>query len=101
MKSEQITQELIELRGKKQIPSLTEIQDWLIVYTAEMLESSPDEIDVTMLFDQYGLDSSMTVGMIGDLEVWLGCELDPTLIYDYSTIELLSQHLGSILATKN
>ncbi|MEO1374971.1 MAG: acyl carrier protein [Cyanobacteria bacterium J06635_10] len=59
------------------------------------MEIKPSEIDVTIPFDRYGLDSSAAVSMTGDLEDWLGYELDPTLIYDYPTIEALVEHLSS------
>ncbi|MEA5568660.1 MULTISPECIES: acyl carrier protein [unclassified Anabaena] len=85
----------------KTIPSTEQIQDWLISYMADMLEITTNEVDIRMLFDEYGLDSSMTIGMIGDLETWLGCNLDPTLVYDYSTIEDLAKHLGSNLISDN
>lgn len=101
MISEQMVQKLVEPNNTKEIPSITEIQDWLVVHMAEMVDISPDEVDVTMLFAEYGLDSAMTVGMIGELEIWLGCSLDPTLVYDYSSTELLSQHIGSVLAANN
>lgn len=79
---------------QKNLPITAEIQAWLISYLAELLEIEPDELDVTIPFDRYGLDSSAAVGMIGDLEEWLGSELDPTLIYDYPTIEALAGHLS-------
>jgi acyl carrier protein len=31
--------------------------------------------------------------MTGELENWLGYSIDPTLIYDYPTIESFAQHL--------
>ena len=71
-----------------------QILAWLISYLAELLEIEPDEVDITIPFDRYGLDSSVAVGMTGDLEDWLGRELDPTLVYDYPTVELLAQHLA-------
>jgi acyl carrier protein len=60
---------------------------------AQLLEIDPDEVNVTIPFDQYGLDSSAAVGMTGDLEDWLERKIDPTLLYDYPTIEALAQHL--------
>ncbi|MEA5581856.1 acyl carrier protein [Nodularia harveyana UHCC-0300] len=84
--------------NSKNIRSTEEIQDWLISEMADILEITPDEIDIKMLFDEYGLDSSMIIGMMGELEVWLGCNLDPTLVYDYSTIGDLAEHIGSILS---
>lgn len=71
-----------------------EIQDWLASYLAELLEIEPSQIDVTIPFNRYGLDSSAAIGMTSDLEEWLGYELDPTLIYDYPTIEILSESLS-------
>ncbi len=74
--------------------SATEIQDWIVTYLGELLEVDPDDIDVTIPFDRYGLDSSAAVGLTGDLEDWLGKEIDPTLLYDYPTVEALVQHLS-------
>ena len=77
--------------------SKPEIQDWIIDYVANLLEIDPEDIDTTIPFDRYGLDSSAAVGLTGDLEDWLGLEIDPTLLYDYPTIESLAGHLGSEL----
>ena len=81
----------------KQIPTPTEIQAWIVAYLADLLEVDSDEIEVTIPFDRYGLDSSAAVGLTGDLEDWLGCELDPTLLYDYPTVEALVKNLVSEL----
>jgi acyl carrier protein len=78
--------------------SATEIQDWIVAYLADLLEKEPEEVDVTIPFDRYGLDSSAAVGLTGDLEDWLGTELDPTLLYDYPTVEALVQHLSRQLS---
>ncbi|MGA9383027.1 MAG: acyl carrier protein [Phormidium sp.] len=76
--------------------SATKIQNWLISYIAELIEVSCREIDITIPFDEYGLDSSMSVTMIGDLGAWLGRDLDPTLIYDYPTLEKLAEYVSQI-----
>jgi acyl carrier protein len=85
----------------KQIPTAANIQAWIVSYLAELLEVDSDEIEVTIPFDRYGLDSSAAVGLTGDLEDWLGCELDPTLLYDYPTVEALVKHLVSELKAEN
>jgi acyl carrier protein len=77
------------------VPTAAEIQAWIVSYLAEILEIEGDEVDPTIAFDRYGLDSSVAVGLTGDLEDWLGIKLDPTLLYDYPTIQTLSQHLAS------
>lgn len=83
-----------DIRKKRKEPSTAEIQSWLVAYLANLLEINPSEIDVTVPFNRYGLDSSAAVGLTGDLEEWLGRELDPTLAYDYPTIEALARYLG-------
>lgn len=79
---------------QKKTPTPAEVQDWLVSYLANLLEIDLDEVDVTVSFDRYGLDSATAIGMTGNLEEWLGSELDPTLIYDYPTIEALAKNLA-------
>ena len=83
-----------EIPNNKKQPTLTAIQNWLVAYMTEMMEVDEDEIDLSVPFDEYGLDSSMTVTLIGDLEDWLGRNLDRTLIYDYPTLEKLAKQVS-------
>lgn len=69
------------------------IQAWLVSYLSELLEIEPTEIDVQVPFERYGLDSSAAIGLTGDLENFLGYEVEPTILYDYPTIEILSEQL--------
>ncbi len=93
MQRSQVTQNVAG-NAPQQPPSTTEIQNWLVSYLAKLLETTPNEIDVKISFNRYGLDSYMTVGLIADLEVWLGCNLKPTVMYNYPNIESLARHLG-------
>ncbi|MEH1818595.1 MAG: acyl carrier protein [Nostoc sp.] len=70
------------------------IQAWLTSYLAEILETNSKEIDIQESFDRYGLDSGAAVGLTSDLEDWLKRDLSPTLLYEYPTIEVLSQYLA-------
>jgi len=45
-------------------------------------------------FDDFALDSATAIGMTGELEDWLGKPVDPTLVYDYPTIEQFSKCLA-------
>ena len=83
--------------SQKELPSAVEIQAWMVSYLSELLAIEPDDVNVTIPFDRYGLDSSVAIGLTGDLETWLDRKLDPTLLYDYPTIEALSQHLAEEL----
>jgi len=66
----------------------------LISYVAELLEIEADELDLNSSFQSYGLSSAEGVGMIGDLQDWLGESLNPVLIYEYPSIATLSAQLA-------
>ncbi|HEY9632004.1 MAG TPA: acyl carrier protein [Coleofasciculaceae cyanobacterium] len=87
-------------QAPNQPPSAVEIQAWIVSYLAQLLEIDVDEVDVTIPFDHYGLDSSAAVGMTGDLEDWVGQKIDPTLLYDYPTIQALAKHLAEEFKVK-
>lgn len=78
----------------KQFPTKSEIQKWIISYLALVLEIYPDEIDINIPFERYGLNSSVAIGMSGELEEWLGSKLEPTLLYDYPTIKALVDYIS-------
>jgi acyl carrier protein len=78
-------------------PDVNAIQQWLVNYLAEILEIEPGEIYITVPFDQYGLNSSVAVGLTGELEEWLNIALDPTLLYDYPTVKALAQKLAETI----
>jgi len=78
--------------------SAQEIDAWLIRYLADLLEVPETSIDPTANFQELGLDSSLAIGLTGDLEEWLGRRINPTLLYNFTTIESLSQCLAQELA---
>jgi acyl carrier protein len=78
----------------QQSPIRETIQDWLITQLAERLEIDAEDIDIYEPFDNYNLDSFQTMVLLGKLEKWLGCKLNPTLIFNYPTIEKLAQRLA-------
>lgn len=71
----------------------TEIQNWIVAYMSELLEVEAKEIDITIPFNEYGLDSVAALSIVGDLEEWLDLKLKHTLLYKYPTIEVLVKHL--------
>ena len=72
-----------------------EIQDWIVTFLAAELRRTPESIDVTVPLDMQCVDSVAAVGMTGKLEDWLGKRIDPTVIFDYPTIEALSGYLAA------
>ncbi|MEM7308291.1 MAG: acyl carrier protein [Planctomycetota bacterium] len=79
--------------------SVADVQLWLVTYVAEILKLPAADIDATVPFERYGIDSSAAVGMTGDLEQWLGFDLDPTVAYDHPTINELAAHLAELSTT--
>jgi acyl carrier protein len=78
-----------------------DIKSWLIDYLSALLEIEADRIDTTTPFERYGLDSSAMVVLSGDLQTWLECSLEPTLLYDYPTIDVLTEYLVEKLDVKS
>lgn len=74
------------------------IERWLIAHIASLAKQDTDEIDVTLPFSHYALDSVATVGLTADLEDLLGLQLQPTLLWDYPTIASLARHLATLEA---
>ena len=70
------------------------IQTWLVSHLVEENGIAAEELDVQAPFDSYGLDSMIMVTLTGELEDWLGWQLSPNLLYEYTSIETLSQHLA-------
>jgi acyl carrier protein len=70
------------------------LERWLIARIAALANQGRDEIDVSLPFSSYALDSVATVGLTGDLEDLLGIELPPTLLWDYPNIRMLARHLA-------
>ena len=70
------------------------IQRWLVSHLVEEIGIAAEEIDARAPFDSYGLDSMIMVSLTGELEDWLGWQLSPNLLYEYTSIEALSQHLA-------
>lgn len=70
------------------------IEQWLIEHLAVAQQIQPEEIDPREPFASYGLESRAAVNLVGELEAWLGRTLDPTLTWDYPSIELLAAYLS-------
>lgn len=70
------------------------LQDWLTEKLAEELGRDAEDIDIDQPFAQYGVDSVLAVTLVADLEDAMGCELNPTLLFDYPSIAAIAQHLA-------
>jgi myxalamid-type polyketide synthase MxaD len=78
-------------------PGGREVQSWLVSKLSERLGLKPEGVDVRKPFTSYGLSSRDAVELAGELAAWLGRRLSPTLIYEYPSVEALSNYLSSNL----
>jgi acyl transferase domain-containing protein/acyl carrier protein len=67
---------------------------WLTEWLARVLDVKLEKIDPLQPFAAYGLGSTQAIALSGDLEVWLGCTLEPTLAYEHPCVRSLAAHLA-------
>jgi len=72
-----------------------EIRAWLIRRLSEKLHVDPAAIDTAAPFADFAIDSKEAVLISGDLQRNLGRPLPATLLYEYPTIDHLSEHLAA------
>lgn len=70
----------------------------LLSLVAGTLKVDPATIDTDKPIMELGLDSISAVTMTVQLEEALGVAIDPTVILDYETVNLLSRHLDELVA---
>jgi acyl carrier protein len=74
--------------------SAAEVQDWLVGKIAGRLGVPPEEVAVDGYFDEFGLDSTEALVLAGELEKWLGIELETTALWYHPTIAELAAHIA-------
>lgn len=74
-----------------------QISSWLTDYISKVAQIPLQETLPDREFTSFGIDSSAAVGLSVDLGDWAGIEIDPTLVYDYPTIELISEFVANKL----
>ncbi|MCI3275660.1 acyl carrier protein [Streptomyces cylindrosporus] len=71
-----------------------EARAWLVEKLAIRLGVGPEQIDVERYFDEFDLDSTEALILAGELEKWLGFELEATALWYHPTIAALSEHIA-------
>ncbi|KMO93544.1 acyl carrier protein [Streptomyces roseus] len=71
-----------------------EAQAWLVEKLAVRLGVEPADIDVDRYFDEFDLDSTEALILAGELEKWLGFELEATALWYHPTVAALSEHIA-------
>jgi acyl carrier protein len=76
------------------------ISAWLTTCIADYRQVRPEEIDPDLQLADLGLDSVYALTMCGDIEDHFGLETDPTVAWDFPTINALAGHLHSRLVAE-
>ncbi len=69
------------------------LQEWVVNWLVKYLNVSENLIDDDCAFSDLGVDSVGAVTLVGDIEDYLDCELEPTLLWNYPTIKELVAYL--------
>ncbi|GLF95604.1 acyl carrier protein [Streptomyces yaizuensis] len=73
--------------------SFESLSGWLADRIALYLKRSPSEIVPSVPLAEYGLDSVAALSLCGDIEEDFDLVLEPTVAWDYPTIDALAGHL--------
>ncbi|MEV5873041.1 acyl carrier protein [Streptomyces sp. NPDC052101] len=78
-------------------PTVVHLRGWLTERMAVYLRQAPADIGAQVPLATYGLDSVVALSLCGDVEDEFGIVLDPTVAWDYPTIEELADHLAGLV----
>lgn len=69
------------------------ILSWLVERVAYYVQLSTTQIDPDVSVAEYGLDSVYAFTLCGDIEDTLCLSVEPTVIWDFDTLNALTTHL--------
>jgi acyl carrier protein len=75
---------------------MTDLHNWLTDRVADYLECAPERIRPDVSLASYGMDSMYALMLCGDIEDHLGVTVDPTVAWDYPTIDAIVDYLGGL-----
>jgi acyl carrier protein len=73
--------------------TVADVQNWLVDKVASRLGVAPAEVAVDKYFDEFDLDSTEALVLSGELENWLGFELETTALWYHPTIADLAKYI--------
>ncbi len=76
-----------------------ELSAWLVDWIANELSMPPGGIDTARSLLEYSLSSVTATILVGDLEDWLDLRLPPTLVWDFPSIDAMTEHLTAQLGS--
>lgn len=70
------------------------IQDWLISWIAREKNLNVKEINSSLSLADYSINSLDSMNLLGDLESWLGCSIDPEWLWNSPSIDALVDQIS-------
>lgn len=71
-----------------------EIIEFLLDKISKQTRLARTEIDPHVPLASYGVDSVYAISLCADLEDWLGISVEPTIAWDYPTIDKIAGFLA-------
>jgi len=70
-----------------------QVRRQLVARLAELLGMDAESIEDEVSMADYGLDSSLAVGLSGEIGRWVGTQQDPGLLWSCPTVQALVEHV--------
>jgi acyl carrier protein len=83
----------METTGTDSVDLGVTLRQWLRGRVAQYAQRPETEIRTNLPFAEYGLDSVAALSLFGDIEDRFGLYLEPTVAWDYPTVDALARHL--------
>jgi acyl carrier protein len=88
-----MTDQQYEASSRDGMLTMQEVQSWLVEKVASRLDVARRQVDVDKYFDEFGLDSTEALVLAGELDNWLGFELETTALWYHPTIAELAAYI--------
>lgn len=73
---------------------------WVVRYLAKSLGIGEGDVNLAKSLGEYGLDSVDAMIMAGELEAHFGIELDPTVFFEYDTLQEMLDAWDRVLGSQ-
>ncbi|MEV0700905.1 acyl carrier protein [Saccharopolyspora sp. NPDC003752] len=73
--------------------TVSEIENWLAEKIGYRLGVPASEVDTEQYFDEFSIESNEALVLAGELESWLGMELETTALWYHPTISQLARYI--------
>lgn len=78
-------------------PQVGEIVTWAQGYLADLLGSDPASLNPQSDFDRLGIDSSLAVSMLMEIEARYGVDLPPESLFENPTLNAVAEAVAAQL----